>query len=85
MRSATAMAIGVVTDLGASDNCVGTLAPNARAIPMADATAQTLPTLSPSSTGQRMARTLPSCAYSGIASATVAGPSKKCTNCAPAK
>ena len=62
-----------------------TLAPNARAIPMADATAQTLPTLSPSSTGQRMARTLPSCAYSGIASATVAGPSRKCTNCAPAK
>ncbi|MNT11298.1 hypothetical protein D3C72_1461710 [compost metagenome] len=83
--SATPIAIGMVTDFGASERTVSGEAPSSQAMPTADTTATTEPATRPASSGNTWVRSLGSCMYSGTASATVAGPSRKCTNCAPSK
>ena len=57
MRSVMPMAMGVVTDLGASDSSVDWLAPNSQPISTADTMAVRLPASRPASTGSSMART----------------------------
>ena len=51
MRSATPMAIGVVTDFGASDSRVALLAPSTPPMAMADSAAVSEPTSSAPSSG----------------------------------
>ena len=81
----TVLAIGVVTDLGASDSSVAGEAPSAHAIATALAPATTPPATSAPRIGTASRRTLSHSRASGTASATTAGPSRKCTNCAPSK
>ena len=85
MRSATPIAIGVVTLLGASDISDSRLPPSSAPMPQADNAAVSEPATSAISSGPAIDFSRGHCAWSGIASATVAGPSRKCTNCAPSK
>jgi hypothetical protein len=84
-RSATALAIGVVTDFGAKDATVARLAPRAQAIATALGSAVAAPTRSAAAIGRRAVRTAARWFQSGTARATVAGPTRKCTNWAPSK
>ena len=54
-------------------------------MPTADTIAVTTPAVRPSVNGIHRRFSLARWSYSGSASATVAGPSRKCTNCAPSK
>ena len=83
--SAMAMAIGPVADLGAMATSTPWLAPATRPRPQAPSTAIRLPTSRLVSSGPARRVSGLIWAYSGMASATVTGPSRKCTNCAPAK
>jgi len=60
-------------------------APSSQAISTAETIATTTPTSRPTDSASQARLSLPACSYSGTASATVAGPSRKCTNCAPSK
>jgi hypothetical protein len=84
-RSATAMAIGVVTDFGAKEAMVARLAPSSQAMATALATAVAAPTKSARAMGTKAARTESRCRQSGTARATVAGPKRKWTIWAPSK
>jgi hypothetical protein len=79
------IATGVVTDFGASDITVAWLAPSR--VPMSTAlpAATSEPAASDTVTASADRRTRLNCRYNGTASATVAGPSMKCTNWAPSK
>ena len=77
--------MGVVTDFGASDSNVVRLAPSAQATSTAEAIAVNDPATQAATIGASSRRTSPAFAASGTASATVAGPSRKWTNCAPSK
>ncbi len=83
--SAMPIAMGVVTDFGASDSSVAGVAPSTAAIASTDTTAVAAPTHSAHAIGSASRRTLGHSRASGTASATTAGPSRKCTNCAPSK
>jgi len=84
-RSATAMAIGVVTDFGAKEAMVARLAPSSQAMATALATAVAAPTKSATVIGSTAVRTASRCRQSGMARATVVGPRRKWTNWAPSK
>ena len=79
------IATGVVTDLGTSDASVVLDAPSAQAKTRALAVVVSVPTTMPPNNGNQARRKRWLCSNNGTASATVAGPSKKCTNCAPSK
>ncbi len=79
------MATGAVADFGANDSSISPRTPRAAATPSAVTTATTDPATSAARIGSRLCRTRPRFARSGTASATVAGPSMKWTNCAPSK
>ena len=79
------IATGVVTDLGTSEASVLFDAPSAQASPNALAVVVSVPTTMPPSSGSQACRRRRLCSNSGTASATVAGPSRKCTSCAPSK
>ena len=81
----TAIAIGVVADLGPALTAICTEPPNASTIPTAETTAVSEPASSAANIGRNQRRTRGNWRASGTASATVAGPSKKWTNCAPVK
>jgi hypothetical protein len=83
--SDTAMAMPAVTDFGASETSIGRGSPSARPIATTETTATIEPTASADPIGTRLLRTTGQCRYKGTASATVAGPSRKCTNWAPWK
>jgi len=83
--SAMPIATGVVTDFGASEASASLEPPSSQAMPTAEAAAVAEPAMMLASTAKADRRTLSNCRYSGMASATVAGPSRKCTNCAPSK
>ncbi len=83
--SAMPMATGLVTDLGANDASVALDAPSAQPTPMAVTVAASVPTTSAPRMGSHRRFRRASCSNSGMDSATVAGPSRKCTNCAPSK
>ena len=75
--SATPIAIGVVTDFGASDSATGRDAPSARAIRIALPAAVTAPARMAGRMAKALRLMLASAAYIGTAKATVAGPSRK--------
>ncbi len=81
----TAMAMGVVTALGAMDSATSREPPRAQTI----ATPLTMEVTDPASSARptpgRLRRTCARFFASGIARAMVAGPSRKLMNCAPAK
>ncbi|MCY1374783.1 hypothetical protein D9M69_621460 [compost metagenome] len=79
------MATGAVTDFGASEAMVALLAPSAQPTPLAVTVAASVPTTSAPAMGSHRRLTRASCSNSGTDRATVAGPSRKCTNCAPSK
>ena len=79
------MAIGAVTDFAASEARISRGAPNAQATSTAEAMAVIEPATSAAHIGRRLRRTAARLRQSGRPSATVAGPSRKCTNCAPSK
>ena len=74
-----------VTDFGASETSARRGTPSAAAIPTAETIAVNAPITSAAAIGARLARTSARWRTSGTAMATVAGPSRKCTNCAPSK
>src|SRR5262245_51913989 len=79
------IAIGAVTDFGASDATVCGDAPSSHARPTAVTSATVEPTTSAPTTGSPNRRSAGHARTSGTASPTTAGPSRKWTNCAPAK
>ena len=79
------MAIGVVTDLPASEARMRGGAPSRAAMPTAVPTAVSEPATRARAIGTAERRTRSQFSTSGMASATVAGPSRKWTNCAPSK
>jgi hypothetical protein len=79
------VAIGGVTALGASEARVAGLAPRSAAVPTAEMIAVGAPTASASAMGNSMPQNPTQVAPQRQARATVAGPSKKCTDRAPAK
>ncbi|OBS31031.1 hypothetical protein A9O67_02150 [Tepidimonas fonticaldi] len=79
------IATGVVTDLGASEASVCGLAPSSQPSATALTAAASAPVTSPATSGAQVRRSSGHCACRATASATVAGPSRKCTNCAPSK
>ena len=79
------MAIGAVTDFAASEAMISPGAPSAQATSTAEAIAVIDPATSAAHIGRRLRTTAARLRQSGSPSATVAGPSRKCTNCAPAK
>ena len=79
------MAIGVVTDFGASDSTTWRGAPSSCAISIADAAATTDPAKIAGRIAGAARRIRARLAYIGIASATVAGPSRNWTYCPPWK
>ena len=83
--SAMPMAIGVVTDLGASDSTTMREAPSQRAISMALAAATREPARIDGTMAGAARRMRPRLACIGTASATVAGPSRNCTYWPPWK
>jgi hypothetical protein len=83
--SDTAIAIGKVDDLGASDSSEGVDAPSTRPMATAETMAVTEPTSRAAPMGSHIRFSRSNCEYSGMASATVAGPIRKCTNLAPSK
>ena len=80
-----AMATPAVTDLGASETSTARGTPIAAAMPSAETMATVEPASRAAAIGARSRRTRARLRYSGTASATVAGPSRKCTNWAPSK
>ena len=83
--SAMLIAIGSVDDFGASDISVPCDAPSTRPMTRADTIATVEPTSNATPMGSHIDFNRSNCAYSGMASATVAGPIRKCTNFAPSK
>ncbi len=83
--SAMPIAIGAVTDFGASESSVAGEAPSAQAMPTALPSASSEPAASAPAIGSASRFTLSHSRASGTASATTAGPSRKWTNCAPSK
>ena len=83
--SATAIATGAVTPRGAMVAINSAGAPHRRTTAIADNAPTMLPTISVKAAGASEALTSFHWRRSGIASATVAVPSRKCTNCAPSK
>ena len=79
------MATGAVTDLGANEIRVSRDAPSQRAMSTALEAETRAPVPMAARIGSHSRRISPRLRYSGTASATVAGPSRKCTNCAPSK
>lgn len=79
------MATGVVTDFGISERSTSGSSPSSQPMPNAPTTAVTEPASRAISSGPPMRRSRCAWPYSGTASATVAGPSRKCTNWAPSK
>ena len=80
------IAIGAVTDFGASDSSVAGDAPSSFGeADDADERHRRCPTASAPAIGTASRRTLAHSRASGTASPTTAGPSRKCTNCAPSK
>jgi len=79
------IATGVVTDLAASEAMVAFDAPSSQASTSAETIATTTPTSRPTVSANQARRSFGICSASGTASATVAGPSRKWTNCAPSK
>ena len=71
------IATGAVTDLGASEIRVAISAPSQAASPIAVRLAVSTPTSRAAPIGTAKAPSRSRCRYSGIASATVAGPSRK--------
>ena len=84
-RSDTAMAIGEVADFGPRVAASSGVAPSSRATPTAATMAVTQPSSSAAASGRKARRRRGSWRTSGTARATVAGPSRKWTNWAPAK
>ncbi len=84
-RSAMPMATGAVVDFGASEASTCGSSPNRWAIASADPTATSDPASSPATIGSAAARIRARLSCIGSARHTVAGPSRKCTNCAPSK
>ncbi len=84
-RSATAIATGAVTPLGAIEATRVAGAPHNASTAIALAAPAMLPASSVSVAGASTARTWDHWRRSGTASATVAVPSRKWTNCAPSK
>ena len=85
MASDRAMAMGAVVDFGASEAITVSGAPSAQPTATAVPMAVIDPATSAAHIGRRLRRTAARLRQSGTASATVAGPSRKCTNCAPSK
>ena len=85
INSEMPIATGVVTDLGASDNCVSILAPKNQAILIELKAPITIPEIIVINIGSQACFSLSNCWYKGMAKATVAGPSKKWMNCPPSK
>ena len=83
--SDTAMAMPAVTDFGAIETSTWRGAPKAAAIATADTQATIAPEIRAAAIGSRLAMTKARWRTNGTAMATVAGPSRKCTNCAPSK
>ena len=83
--SAMPIAIGAVTDFGTSECTVAAEAPNPCAIATTLTSATVEPATSAPAMGMARRRTLPHSRTSGTARPTTAGPSRKCTNCAPSK
>src|SRR5438067_196709 len=83
--SDTAIAIGVVADFGATVRASWGEAPSSSATPTLLTIAVTQPDSSAQLRGNRWRRRRGTWRASGTASATVAGPSRKWTNWAPAK
>ena len=79
------MAMGAVTDLAASEARISRGAPSAQAMATAEPMAVSEPARSAATIGRKLRRTATRLRQSGRPSATVAGPSRKCTNCAPSK
>ncbi len=84
-RSAMPIATGAVTDFGASDSKTSrgrpNIHPSATALPAAAKPPASAATVNATPRRRTSARR----SHSGHASATTAGPSRTCTNCAPAK
>jgi hypothetical protein len=83
--SEIAIAIGVVTDLGAKESTTSELAPQTFASRTAEIAAVEQPQPIAALTGSASARTRGSSRASGTASATVAGPSNQCRTFALSK
>ena len=79
------MATGVVVDFGAMDSASASLPPSDFVTVIATTTAVTDPVIRHAATVQPACRMFADCRYSGRASATVAGPSRKLMYCAPVK
>ncbi|EWS53774.1 hypothetical protein X551_03436 [Methylibium sp. T29] len=85
MRSAMPIAIGAVTDFGSNEARINFDPPSAQAVPSATVIEVAAPSNSASSKVPARARSSGHRRANGTASATVAVPSRKCTNCAPSK
>jgi hypothetical protein len=74
------IATGAVADFGASENSVCGLAPRKAAMPIEHRAAIVTPDMIEMVNGSQSRLSFASWEYKGTASATVAGPNKKCTN-----
>ena len=83
--TAIVSAVGIAWALGASEAIVAADAPSSQAIASAETIATTTPTSRPTLSANQARRSFGICSNNGTASATVAGPSRKWTNCAPSK